>query len=241
MRLELKDPGFYRWPPHINLLYPFIKLRHNENDASNTNNNEDCEEDGDDDDDKFTVSDVVEQLELATRKITPFSLRLKRIETFGGRRRGVLWLHPDCIDCDCTPQMFEGSDNNNEEDDDDSNSNRQKQKQNLGERSSPLIRLQQSLEEVFQTCRDQSQKGGSLSSSSFVPHMTLSHFASRAEALHAKEILENTKSNNPNNQNNLEFLLDRIYLLERGDGGQFLRVAEIAHQCILNLRKIVVG
>ncbi|MGK3738671.1 MAG: hypothetical protein ACI90V_005518, partial [Bacillariaceae sp.] len=113
--------------------------------------------------------------------------------------------------------------------------------------TSPLIQLQTLLEEAFPLCKDQSQKGGG--SSSFTPHMTLSHFPSLDEALQAKESMETTispfntggaseKSNSSSPINSiksdddddcLEFVLDRIYLLQRkGDDGQFLRVAEIA-------------
>ena len=101
-------------------------------------------------------------------------------------------------------------------------------------------------------CKDQSQKGEG--ASSFTPHMTLSHFPCLDEALQAKESMETTvslfnisgasekhsssSSNNCSSPINsienddddcLEFILDRIYLLQRkGDEGQFLRVAEIA-------------
>lgn len=81
----------------------------------------------------------------------------------------------------------------------------------------PLIYLQQRLEEAFPTCTDQSKKGNA-----FTPHMTISHFVNLEAALEGQKQLELPKDPP------LEFILDRIYLLERfGDGGQFLRVAQI--------------
>ena len=79
-------------------------------------------------------------------------------------------------------------------------------------------------------CQDQSKKG-----TGFTPHMTVSHFPSLDEAMHAKGTmeaalsLEDINKNGMENRNAyLEFVLDRIYLLQRqGDDGQFLRVAVI--------------
>eukprot|EP00532_Pseudo-nitzschia_australis_P007226 CAMPEP_0168167402 /NCGR_PEP_ID=MMETSP0139_2-20121125/2529_1 /TAXON_ID=44445 /ORGANISM="Pseudo-nitzschia australis, Strain 10249 10 AB" /LENGTH=368 /DNA_ID=CAMNT_0008084639 /DNA_START=276 /DNA_END=1382 /DNA_ORIENTATION=+ len=212
MRLRLKDPGFYRWPPHVNLMYPFLKLPN----RSNINNNSaDTDADGHsspNSDDEYSISKIVEQLESSTRKITPFSIRLNKLGTFGGKRRGVLWLHPDSSD-ELLSQTKVDRDEEPEEE------------------PSPLIQLLRVLEDTFPVCRDQSQKGG------FTPHMTLSHFPSIDEALHAKERMESPSSpfidvhrNSTNDGHDyLEFVVDRIYLLHRkGDDGQFLRVAEIA-------------
>jgi 2'-5' RNA ligase len=71
MRRQLLDPGYYRWPPHANLLYPFLDDR--------------------------TLSDnaILEQLHSATRQVEPFSVLLNEMGTFGGQKRGVLWLQPE--------------------------------------------------------------------------------------------------------------------------------------------------
>jgi len=178
MRLRLKDPGFYRWPPHANLLYPFLEL----------DNNSDC--------DTTTIKyieEIVQQLETATCICPPFTVKLNRFGTFGGKQRGVLWLDPESfsIDHDSSTEKVD---------------------------CPPLISLQQQLEEAFPSCKDQSQKG---SSNTFTPHMTLSHFEHLQDALEAQNLLE--LPDKP-----LEFVLDRIYLLERkGDAGQFMRVAQV--------------
>ena len=68
-RLELRDAGIYRWPPHCNLIYPFAaKPRLAARDARR-----------------------------ACAAIAPFRLRLTAYGTFGGAKRGVLWLRPDVV------------------------------------------------------------------------------------------------------------------------------------------------
>ncbi|VEU38307.1 unnamed protein product [Pseudo-nitzschia multistriata] len=180
-------------------MYPFLKLEH----PSKSDNSEDGDgQSFPQSHDDYIVSNIVKRLESSTRKVAPFIVRLNELGTFGGKRRGVLWLHPDSGDT-VLLNKFDGSNETHRQ-------------------PSPLIELQQSLEEAFPMCKDQSQKGG------FTPHMTLSHFPSLEEALQAKESMESS-SNPISSSSGLEFVLDRIYLLERkGDSGQFLRVAEIA-------------
>jgi hypothetical protein len=204
IRFQLKDPGYYRWPPHVNLLYPFLELPHRSNDVHADGESEIRSESN------LILSDIVEQLESAIKNLVPFSVRLNEFGTFGGKRRGVLWLNPES-DCELPQEKCE--DKNEPE-----------------EQSSSLIRLQTSLEKAFAMCQDQSQKGGG-----FTPHMTVSHFPSLDEALHAKGTMEasslfadTSKNGTNNNSASLGFVVDRVYLLQRkGDEGQFLRVAEI--------------
>lgn len=80
MRKQLKDPGFYRWPPHANLLYPFFEFNYNK---------EGTEE--------ALVDEILETLHSATKQFEPFPINLSSLGTFGGKQRGVLWLSPESI------------------------------------------------------------------------------------------------------------------------------------------------
>ena len=77
-RTEFKDPGLFRWPPHVNLLYPFLNSKPQ-----------------DDGSDMHLVDPaILKRLHEATRQVEPFQVSLERLGTFGGKNRGVLWLYP---------------------------------------------------------------------------------------------------------------------------------------------------
>ena len=82
-RTELCDPGLFRWPPHANILYPFI-------DIMNPRFNED--------DDMIEKNECIDKhlasLQHALEKCEPFHVSLRDFGTFGGSNRGVLYLTP---------------------------------------------------------------------------------------------------------------------------------------------------
>ena len=81
-RTELRDAGLYRWPPHVNLLYPFCDPYDSTNDSSDNNEA------------PVLDSDIIGRLEAACRQVEPFQVQLRQFGTFGGSNRGVLWLYP---------------------------------------------------------------------------------------------------------------------------------------------------
>jgi 2'-5' RNA ligase len=89
-RTQLHDPGLFRWPPHVNLLYPFLKC--NDVDFSN-----------EDEGPTVVDSDILRRLELAIQRVEPFTVTLNRFGTFGGTKRGVLWLYPSSTTRDGLP------------------------------------------------------------------------------------------------------------------------------------------
>ena len=67
-RESLRDKGLYRWPPHINLLYPFVP------------------------EEQFAAA--ADALAPAAAATSPFELTLDTFGVFGGRHRGVLYVCP---------------------------------------------------------------------------------------------------------------------------------------------------
>lgn len=71
-RLALRDQGLYRWPPHINLIYPFLP--------------------------PTDFGAAVSELAPAVAGVPPFEITCDTLACFGGRARGVLYTHPSSAD-----------------------------------------------------------------------------------------------------------------------------------------------
>ena len=120
-RLQLRDPGFYRWPPHANLLYPFVNL------STKTVVSGKDEINGA----KLRLEYCLEKLGEAASQCSPFNVTLDTLGTFGGKKRGVLWMYPKSF-----------------------------REDSLSTANEPLIELQGYLQEVFPYCNDQQKIAG---------------------------------------------------------------------------------
>ena len=69
LRLQLRDSGLYRWPPHINLLYPFVPVE--------------C------------FSDACSRLAESLVHIEPFDVTLAELRLFKRKTSATLWLCPE--------------------------------------------------------------------------------------------------------------------------------------------------
>eukprot|EP00978_Attheya_sp_CCMP212_P027356 scaffold91610_cov58-Attheya_sp.AAC.8 len=200
-RTELRDPGLYRWPPHVNLMYPFIDSKHFQKD---------------DNDDALKI---LEKLKRVASQTQPFVISLDKFGTFGGNHRGVLWLYPRSYYDDDNQTEHTGvaqhDDNHSDNDEDVTVTVPHMEKNTTME---PLVALQALLEEQFPS---QQQGAGVAISRPFAPHMTLSHYPSQEEALEALAHVESWWTPQ-------RFVVNEIYVLVRdGDNGQFERAITI--------------
>lgn len=148
-RTELRDPGLFRWPPHANILYPFFEIQ------SKT------------DDDTMSIDeDTISLLSDAVKQCEPFRVSLCDFGTFGGNKRGVLYLYPSSFRCTADKKsckVDDGCDASTEE---------------------PLIELQSVLQAAIPECHDQKKNG------KYTPHITLSHFKTLNDALEGQRKIE---------------------------------------------------
>ncbi|KAL7533807.1 hypothetical protein ACHAWF_004627 [Thalassiosira exigua] len=83
VRKECRDPGFFRWPPHSNILYPFLEPLFDK----------DCDESKDVQRANFR-NEMALHLGKVARQCEPFEVTIDSFGTFGGKNRGVLWAYP---------------------------------------------------------------------------------------------------------------------------------------------------
>lgn len=207
-RTLLKDPGLYRWPPHVNLLYPFhnIKLKCNTEDNGEDHDNGDA-----------VLETLIEKLQLATQSIEPFEVHFTEFGTFGGKYRGCLWMNPKSYKL--------GTFNEAQQQEETSSSDLKSL--DLPSPIGPLLVLQAELEKQFPTCNDVKKASGS-----FVPHLTVAQLPSLDDAFAARDsILRTWGVDNASVDcywKNLRFTVEEIYLLKRiEDNGQFCKMATI--------------
>lgn len=84
-RTQLKDPGLFRWPPHANIMYPFIDMLEPElYDDANIDKDE-------------VIFKTLNTLQSVIEKFPPFKVSAASLGTFGGKGRGVLYLNPSSL------------------------------------------------------------------------------------------------------------------------------------------------
>jgi 2'-5' RNA ligase len=127
-RLELQDPGFYRWPPHANLLYPFLELK-------SMKKRKEGSEAAEQQESALLDDGMLDALERVAAKCRPFEVTISELGVFGNKNRGVLWAYPRSHAIGEAPPTERGTP--------------------FCQPDEPMIELQSLLEAEFPTCTEQ--------------------------------------------------------------------------------------
>jgi len=230
MRTKLRDPGLFRWPPHANLLYPFVDIPKSsvltttttttttaaattkllnadddDDDNDDTNNNEEeCYE-------EQLLSFVKESFETAVEGIRPFQVHLDTFGTFGGKSRGILYLYPRSSRLQQQPQQVRDDDSvqvsigaitiN------DGGARNEEEDENINDGYINDVKVEEvEVAEPLVELQSVLQRKfpQCKDNGRFIPHMTLSHFESLEEAQAAQVQFEKEEWWNNHDNNNDE-------------------------------------
>ena len=81
-RTDLRDPGLFRWPPHANILYPFIDILEPKVSEDESMDKE------------IVIETTLQKMQDVIENFDPFTVSVDSLGTFGGKNRGVLYLNP---------------------------------------------------------------------------------------------------------------------------------------------------
>ena len=233
-RAALRDGGLYRWPPHVNLLYPFLPPRHFEEAvralapalaAAATTLRKDVENAAPSESVAVAPSTSgssllpPSSLSLAS-SASPFSITLDELAVFGGRSRGVLYCCPSDPQDVATLQTIQAA----------LQSalpfcHHQQRKTNGGDSNSSSVSNRGGNERRGENSGSSNANADANASHGvFTPHLTLAHFTSRREAEEARSALLESESWQP-----VTFdVAEAVCLMHRdGGGGQFAKAAEL--------------
>lgn len=155
-RMLVQDRGLWRWPPHVNLLYPFValtefevtslskeeggsllglvkSLSHPHLSICSSSSSSAC------------AQSAAAELAKAAASVEPFDVLLRDFHVFVHKKSATLWLHPE------------------------------------PSRSEALQKLQAALQDAMPLCDAQRSSHGT-----FTPHVTVGHFESEEAALSAR-------------------------------------------------------
>lgn len=203
------DKHFARWPPHINLIYPFLDLKPN-----SSNHSDDHQHDPitavSDDNAASTVETVRSRVRKAVADVPPFTLFLYDTGHFlHGKQSATVWFRPGERGgtVDESSATIDGADDRGAEGDVTTETERE---------PTTLLELQRGLQSEFPECNADTRP--------FVPHLSIGQAKGSTGAVELKKKVHEVMGA----EFNLKWKVDRLVILERkGFRDRFKVVHEI--------------